>query len=298
MTSLFIGGCSGSSAPTHPELRHHFGSLTTSLGIIDGKKGVIVDQGTGVRQVAGMLLERGVTEIVILQTHFHLDHCEGIPNNQVLLRKGLVKAIYAPRLGGKAFPEVFNALVGKPLWPVSPSDLGSPQTIREFNPGDSFGALITHNQDVDTLLLNHENGGAGGSVAYRISTYHGDIVIATDNEITADNCEDFADFVSDADILYADVQYRTKEWRGEAGIGGRHAFPRMGWGHSTPETLHAAISHCAHPPKLVLCGHHDPDRTDDDICAMGREIKTLFDWKNYEVKMARQGDTFELEPRL
>ena len=69
---FYVGGCSGTNSPTFP--RNEFGNLTTAFGILTGKRGVFIDNGSGVGKVSSYLMENEVNEVYGLQTHFHLDH--------------------------------------------------------------------------------------------------------------------------------------------------------------------------------------------------------------------------------
>jgi hypothetical protein len=103
---VFVGGCTGSNVVSEerylreydapgmfirPVTRNIFGMHTTALGIrIDST-------------VGEWLKAVGVTQVFILQTHYHVDHVAGLTVNGCLMSKDLVKGIYGPSLGTADF---------------------------------------------------------------------------------------------------------------------------------------------------------------------------------------------------
>ena len=167
--------------------------------------------------------------------------------------------------------------------------LGVDLKIEEFSPGDRLDV----SRGIDTLLLKHP----GEAAAFRIRLPHGDVVIATDDElIDPEHCLQWAKFVSGSAILYVDVQYRDAEYGGKAGIGGGPAMSRVGWGHSSPEMVLEALSLCEKAPSTILIGHHDPSRSDEDLRAFEKEVQEHFKTAlpNSLVQFAREGDTMRV----
>lgn len=212
---LFIVGCSGSGSPpsgkisfpsaaTHsplvvPVTRREFGGLTSSLGILCGDIGFFIDNGTGVQHVAEFLTKGDAKFILGLQTHFHADHMAGIYTNPLLFSKSCVSQVLAPKLHGRSFEEIVRADFRSDAWPVSPEKLGVTLPIQEFDPG----AVLPLFRSTRTLSLNHP----GGAVAYRINLPRGDVVIATDHELNAENESEYGEFVSGAHTLYSMLMF-------------------------------------------------------------------------------------------
>ncbi len=259
MYELLVGGCSGSNTPAHS--RPYFGHLTTSYGLLDreNKRGIVIDNGTGVQIVAKEMLKVGVVETTILQTHFHSDHMEGLQLNGLLFGK-TVKEIIVPRFAGtKRFEQIFDERFHISAWPVCP-DFRIKFGFREFESGKVSKLKIAGDVSVNILELNHP----GSSVAYRFDVAGG-IVIATDNELIGkDFRRRYAEFVSGATLLIADVQYTNAEYWGQVALGGQ-AMSRRDWGHSTPEMLAETLEYCKHIPKEIWLTHHDPSRTDEEL---------------------------------
>lgn len=293
---LFIGGCSGSNTPPSAQITHHyilkqepvikpfsravFGTHTTSFGIVAGEIGIFIDNGDGVQHVAEFLMKSGVKKVFGLQTHFHKDHKSGIQENKLLFTKGLVEKIFAPRLGKKTFAEIFAADFAPETYPVCPATFGVTHTFEDFNCGETLPIL----GGVKTLAMNHPGGAAG----YRIQMPEGDVVIVTDNEIrTGEDAREYANFISGAKIVYVDMQYRDVEYQGKAPIGKGPAFPRIGWGHSTPSLFLGAIALCERLPEKVLVGHHDPKRSDEDLQRFEEEVQKEASLSGVNLEFAR-----------
>lgn len=281
MYELLVGGCSGSNTPAHS--RPNFGHLTTSFGLLDrkNKRGIIIDNGTGVQLVAKEMLKSDVVETTIFQTHFHSDHLEGLQLNGLLFGK-TVQEIVVPRFKGmKEFKQILEERFDPTAWPVSPKTFGFTHPIMTFTAKEPFLSRIRGNVFVKTLPLNHP----GGCVGYRFETPDETIVIATDNELGY-YYDSFSElrrlyglFVSGADVLIADVQYTDDEYKGKVELGGLTSS-RTGWGHSTPVMLAETLRHhCPKSPKEIYLTHHDPSRTDDelfDFADKAKEINTRF----------------------
>ncbi len=304
-TVLYIAGCTGSNSPqtlrikgsseegsteivVKPMARKVFGTHTTSLALVDGDIGYLIDNGSGVGQACEFLMAKKVSKVRILQTHYHLDHMSGMPQNSMLFTKGIVECIYGPRLGAMDFKKAMNVMFEPWMWPVSPAMFGVDHEIRSFAPGDSL--MIG---GIRTLMLNHP----GGSVAYRIPTQHGDVVIATDNELAlgSDIRAAMPEFIAGSLLLYADVQYRDSEYAGHTGIGTNDTkMVRKNWGHSTPLMIRTMIDQMALPPDMILIGHHDPKRSDNDLLAFEAEVKAAD--SAVVPTFARECQTYDLVP--
>ncbi len=261
MYELIVGGCSGSNTPAHS--RPIFGHLTTSFGLLDraNRRGIVIDNGTGVQVVAKEMVNDKVAETTIVQTHFHSDHLEGLQLNGLLFGD-TVQEIIAPVLPGvKMLDKIYHERFDPSAWPVAPSKSVG---YLYFGAGISQRLKLPGNVWVDTLGLNHP----GGCVGYRFTLPDGQvIVIATDNELISEGPlrQEYGNFVSGADVLIADVQYTQDEYDGVVSLGSR-TVSRKGWGHSTPEMLAETLSaHCKSWPRNIYLTHHDPSRTDDDL---------------------------------
>ena len=305
---LYIGGCSGSNIPqaerifreddsaqhiiSRPVSRSAFGTHTTSLALVMGQTGILFDNGSGAGQACEFLKAHLVNNVYIFQTHYHHDHLSGLMVNPFLLFDARhLKGMYGPTLGNDDIVTVLDKYYTTPFWPISPKALGIKLPLFSFKPGDTIPVL----GGVRTLGLNH----AGGAVAYRIKTPAGDVVIATDNELSQDCKFDIqqqtAEFMAGAALAYVDVQYTDDEYNGKGVIGpGNTNVSRKNWGHSTPSMLVQTFEQMVSAPKLTLVGHHDPKRSDEGLFDFQRLLKAHIEHLGTKVRFARECETIEL----
>ncbi len=312
---FFVGGCAGTGSPAsariicpsetsamplvRPVARKEFGTHTTSFGIVSQDIGIFIDNGSGINHVSDFLLAEGVTRIVGLQTHFHLDHCSGLPTNQLLFRKvhgePLVAAIYSPIIGPVGFEQEMEKYFQSHVWPVSPAMFGIKHK-HIASPPDSF--FTVHGLRVTSTSQRHP----GGSVGYKIALPEGDVVIATDNELAEESDKKFfAEFVTGSALLYIDIQYRDSEYEGNASVGGGDTvFIRRNWGHSTPSMLVDVVRRIEPKlrPQRILVGHHDPRRPDGDLLAFEFEMREVFEGLGVTLSFARECQAIELAHTL
>lgn len=272
----------GGGVVARPLSRHVFGTNTTSIGILVGATGIIVDNGTGVGQVSEWLKAQGVTQVFILQTHYHIDHIAGIASNSFLLEKDIVRGLYGPKLGQYEFESAVRVLYGPPFYPISPSIFGIQHKYYSFDPGSTLPIM----GGVKTLLMNYN----GGSVGYRIPTPAGDVVIMSDSELDhpADR-EAAAEFMKGAMVAYVEIQYRDSEYAGAQVIGpGNTNQTRKNWGHSTPSMVEQTYQLMVEAPKLTLVGHHDPKRSDEDLFKFEKEVEHILSSLGTHVEFAQE----------
>ena len=73
-----IWGCRGSVATPGPETVEFGGNTScVEVSLADGTV-LVLDAGTGIRELGIELFERGARKLNVLLTHLHLDHLEGL----------------------------------------------------------------------------------------------------------------------------------------------------------------------------------------------------------------------------
>ena len=75
---LKIWGCRG-SVPTPGRGTIEYGGNTSCVEVsLNDDTVLVLDAGTGIRDLGSELLERGTRRVHVLLTHLHLDHVEGL----------------------------------------------------------------------------------------------------------------------------------------------------------------------------------------------------------------------------
>ena len=241
---VILGGARG-SFPVSGENQVRYGGSTFSL-LVQGKEGdqVLVDAGSGVRKLKGLLRPGGT----LFFTHTHLDHLVGLP----MLAKAWPRRMILPRGDLEA---VLKRVFSPPVWPVE-------------LPGAEFGVPVSPVQIGGLQVSWQHVAHPDGCVSYRVDepSTGASVVVATDIEwqmMTPHAQEAFARFAKGTDLLVFDSQYLPAEYA-----------EHKGWGHSTwQDAVDAAQRSDVH--KLWLM-HHSPGRTDAVLDAMARDAASVF----------------------
>jgi phosphoribosyl 1,2-cyclic phosphodiesterase len=253
-TELTFWGVRGST-PTPVDANLGFGGNTTCIEIRNGKDRIIIDAGSGIRELGRALAaQNGPQKIDLFLTHFHWDHIQGIPFFAPLLTAGN-KVTFHSCLPATELRERLERQMSNPYFTL---DFNAVAAEREFCQTRSFrsGEL-----SVNTFPLHHPQGAFG----YRIESAGKVIVVATDLEhgdVHLDKV--LREFSTGADVLIYDAQYTPAEYQ-----------TRKGWGHSTYAEA-ARVARDAQVNQLVLF-HHDPTHDDVKTAQIVSETKLLFE---------------------
>lgn len=212
--------CWGSRGSTPVSGRQYlkYGGDTTCIQVT-AKSGetIIIDAGTGIRQLGESLGSNSFCYLVL--THAHFDHIAGFNFFKPLFQPGSVIKIQNSRFSDVTVENILTTLMSPPLFPISPKNLKA--TIRFRT--DLCGTFSIGSITVETIALNHPNGGFG----FRFTEGDKRFVFLTDNELGFDHGQEasFADylaFATDADLLFHDAEFTPEEYK-----------MRRGWGHSS-----------------------------------------------------------------
>jgi phosphoribosyl 1,2-cyclic phosphodiesterase len=282
-----------------------FGGNTSCLELRFGDRLVIVDAGSGIRQLGDSLMKndikRGPINTDIFLTHTHWDHIMGFP---------MFTPIYVPgsklRIRGPVTYEedTLDKVVGNQLsyryWPVRQSELAAQieysqlkQTTLDLNDGIKLHTKYL-NHPVLCLGYRFEYDGKSIVTIYDHEPFRN--VFPTDpsdpnydaeaaNEgqaVAAEENEKILQFISGADLLIHDTQYTAKEY----------LQSKIGWGHSSFE--HAINAANKAGVKSLLMFHHDPNRTDAELAELEKKFQAAIKGKTaLKIEMAREGNTYE-----
>lgn len=256
--SLRFWGTRG-SIPSPGPSTVRYGGNTPCIEVRTGAgRLVIVDAGTGIRELGRSLMERmpgGVVEGDIFLTHAHWDHIQGIPFFAPLFQKGNRFTIWGLESLAMDIERVLCDQMSPVVFPVTFRELDAHIEFRQF------GCETTEcdGYQVSAMPVRHP----GGALGYRFTSGEGAgraLVYVSDNELNPKAHYDdvpgwrerFVAFVRGAQVLVHDSMYTTSEYDGF-----------VGWGHSTyADAVEIAME--AAVERLVLF-HHRPERSDDEI---------------------------------
>jgi phosphoribosyl 1,2-cyclic phosphodiesterase len=227
------------------------GGNTACVEVVAGATRIILDAGTGLRQLGNERMAAGIRASTILLSHLHWDHVAGLQFFTPVYVPGFRVEIAGGPNGVMSHDAAIRSLFRAPFFPVDFDDLGGTVTTRELRPNDK---LQIGDITVTMARLNHSDPVYG----YRLD--HGDqsIVYATDTEHFSCVDPTLKKLAAGADILIYDAQYTPEEYP-----------QKVGWGHSTWQAG-ADLARAAGVPQLVLF-HHDPSRTDAQLDALEAE---------------------------
>ncbi|HBA82988.1 MAG TPA: hypothetical protein DCZ95_02735 [Verrucomicrobia bacterium] len=263
---ITLGGIRG-TGPVAGKQYLEFGGSTTSL-LIQGKQGdsIVIDAGTGIRELGAKLFRgKGTSRsLLLLLTHYHIDHIMGLPSLAALYSKAWRITMAAPLREGFSVRQVVSRLLAKPFWPVRLSQLQSAIDFKTLKGSESSSVYQYGGLDVRWCSVQHPD----GCTAYRIDepATGRAVVFATDLEWAETSRAGKAAFLrlcrepAPVDLLFFDGQFTDDEYP---------AF--RGWGHSTWQQA-VEVAEQAGARHLMII-HHAPNRSDRQLGGLTRQLR-------------------------
>jgi phosphoribosyl 1,2-cyclic phosphodiesterase len=216
---------------------------------------LILDAGTGLRQVTGLLGGRPFDGTILL-THLHWDHVHGLPFFRGGDRPGARVSLLLPEQGDgrQTAAAVLARGMSPPHFPIGPEGLRGEWTFGMARPGQLKAEGFT----VEAREIPHKGGRTFG---YRVSDGHSVLAYLPDHCPTElgpgpegwgayhPAAVDLADRV---DVLIHDSFLVASEVAAEASFGHAAAEYAVGLG------MRAGA-------RRVVLAHHKPDRTDEEL---------------------------------
>jgi phosphoribosyl 1,2-cyclic phosphodiesterase len=263
-------GTRGSIAVSNKYTKKHGGNTTCIY--IESRSGdtIIIDAGTGIRDLGSDLLGQGKRKLHLLFTHYHWDHIQGFP----FFTPIFLKATELTILGPSEEVSAEKALSYQMTMPYFPTDLSSLPAKIVFKPLKK--TLTIGSIEIDTIVNNHPNHTRG----FRFTEGKKSFAFLTDNELHAQNgktpYEEFVKFIGGTDLFIHDAQYTEEIYK-----------KRLGWGHSTYQQV-AELARDA-GVKQCMITHHDHSSTDKFIEKNIRDIRKKY--SKHKIEAAADGKT-------
>ncbi len=220
---------------------------------------IVLDAGTGIRELGRNLLERSNGAPIqgdLFLTHAHWDHIQGIPFFAPIFGRGNHFTIWGSESLERSFAKVLRDQMSPVVFPVSFEELDATIDFKGLPEGTPVAG---RGYEVTAFAVQHP----GGALGYRFSAPGGSgwaLVYVSDSELAAhpryDSPPDWrqrmVEFARGASVLVHDTTYTTEEYD-----------HHRGWGHSTyAEGVQLA---CEAGVGTLVLFHHEPRRSDDQL---------------------------------
>jgi phosphoribosyl 1,2-cyclic phosphodiesterase/anti-anti-sigma regulatory factor len=234
-----------------PAVSSVVGGNTTCVEISSGDDTIIIDAGSGIRQLGYALMAsefgRGQGVAHIFLTHAHWDHLQGLPFFAPAFVPGNRLIFYAVNHDPRDFLE--HQQVAPVYFPIPIAQMAADMSFVTLNDGEmvQIGRCAITN-----LALYHP----GTAYAYRFDDGESVFVFASDGEYQSlddDGLRRFVEFFYNADALVFDCQYSLRDV----------LLSKADWGHSSA-MIGVEIAERAQAKRLITT-HYDPSDTDDQI---------------------------------
>lgn len=234
------------SLPAPGAATRRYGGNTICVELRCGPHRLILDAGTGLRELGKALTAEGVpVDADILLSHTHLDHICGLPFFAPMFDPAARLRIWGGHLPPPAgIATALRQSWSAPLMPDMDAVFRAQRSFHDFVPGDEL--TLRPSLRIGTALLRHP----GGAVGYRVEWAGASVCYITDTEHpTSGSDVALTRFVAGSNVMIYDAAYTEAEYSS-----------RVGWGHSTRQAG-VALADAAAVERLVLF-HHDPEHDD------------------------------------
>jgi len=272
-----------------------YGGNTTCIEVrSDADELIVLDAGTGIRELGIELSRNMPVKCHLFVSHTHWDHIQGVPFFIPIFVPGNELIIYGPPdpMTMTGIEAVLAKQMEYPHFPVRVAELQADISYETLSDGQTVELGFA---TVSTILMNHPAMDFGCKVECDGKTlfFTGDhepffnIYEPSDEDyeeyekIVQERNKGIVDFIRGVDVFIADAQYTEEEYT-----------MKKGWGHSTFEQA-LALAKEAEVGKVFLT-HHETTRTDAEVDAIYARL--LEDWKDsgLDFEMAREGEVFQI----
>ncbi len=235
-----------------------YGGNTPCLEInVDGMT-IVVDAGTGIRELGVKLKGEAPRPLHLFIGHTHWDHIQGFPFFVPAYLPGTSLTVYGASGFGKDLRSIFSGQLDADYFPVQLQDLSSAIEFHDLKENP----VVIGNFRMQWCYVHHQ----GAAVGFKFTLGGKTVVYMTDNEFLKGylGAPDLAlishemkvvyreliEFIAGADVFIAEAQYMDDE------------YPyKIGWGHTSLSNA-CLLCKMAKVKRWVIT-HHDPMHSDE-----------------------------------
>jgi phosphoribosyl 1,2-cyclic phosphodiesterase len=277
---LMIWGCRGSVPTPGPDTVRYGGNTSCVEVCLDDETSLVLDAGTGIRDLGFQLMERGTRRIQLFLTHLHLDHIEGLRFFAPMWNDRVTLDIWGPPSPVLSLQERIARSFSPPLFPIDLRAVPAKVTFHDVPRRRWTIEGIT----LRARLVMHP----GPTVGFRIEADGASVAYMPDHEPAFTGIADRpiewisgSSIADGVDLLLHDAQYFEDEY-----------VERVGWGHSSVADT-AAFARAVGVRSLMLF-HHEPRHSDDSLERLEDRARSLFGRNGNQATLAREGMVVEL----
>ncbi len=274
-----------------------YGGYTSCYEVRAGKCIIIIDGGTGIIDLGNDMMQEYISsgkdlesreplEAIILFTHVHVDHVQGLSFFSPMHLADSSFYLYGPDVHGYSFEEGISFAIEPPIFPISIHDMAAAKIFKSITSSESI--FWSHRRGIPSVVNNfreierkkqltkshpvrisfmksyaHPNGGV---YIYKIEYKKKTVVIATDTEGYVGGDSKLIKFSKNADLLIHDAGYTVEAYSDPS-----HC--KQGYGHSTmPMAVDVAKKAGV---KMLALVHHEPANDDKTVDKIQKEAQKL-----------------------
>ena len=251
------------SIPTCNINTSFYGGSTPCVEIVTNEAQIILDCGTGFSKVN---FSNDLPSIILL-SHFHHDHIQGLPFNQTL-SKNLNKIFISTALFNKdKLKQTLITYFSPPFFPINFVNEFSNINFIDFK--DLQKSFTNFN--LESFKLNHP----GEAFGYSLIINNKKFCYLLDNEFYDDQLSSLKDFCEGSNSIIWDGMYTEQELKS-----------KKGWGHSSIEQG-LKFAEEINLNNLII-SHHSPNRTDQQLNDLSKK------YLNYEIEFASENKDLKI----
>ena len=272
-----------------------YGGNTTCIEVrSDADDLIILDAGTGIRELGIELSRNMPIKCHLFVSRTHWDHIQGVPFFIPIFVPGNEIIIYGPPdpLTMTGIEAVLAKQMEYPHFPVRVTELQAKISYETLSDGQTVDLGFAK---VSTILMNHPAMDFGCKVECDGKTLFftgdhepfyniydpGEEDYEEYEKIVRERNQGIVDFIRGVDVFIADSQYTEEEY-----------MAKLGWGHSTFARV-LGLAKEAEVGKVYLT-HHETTRTDDNLDEIFLRLQKEWKGSGVNFDMAREGEVIQL----